>query len=301
MSKRATLADNQKRSFDQIKKNVKKVTQGDTQDDVMKKTGIPQSTYSKQLSDKPQKEKLLEVNGKVIKQEVTHPISLSTLIAISDGYKVPLPELVKRPEDDIHYRRKTLHDAAQAILTLDSLLGLNVVMDTDGRPVISFQYSGLDSFILTLASKRAASKFMTDEEIKRVFIPAIKQKLDDCQKYPEELSCIHAVKETKKMLPYYLQNFGQDAMLHYESAMIDTKAEMQKSTLGSGSGAPQILVTIYDSERRKDTEIFQETFPELPPEESRNLLKESMLALLDDVPEKDREIDPELLLRLFSE
>lgn len=300
MSKRATLADNQKRSFDQIKKNVKKVTEGDTQDDVMKKTGIPQSTYSKQLSDKPQKEKLLEVNGKVIKQEVTHPISLSTLIAIADGYKVPLPKLVERLED-IPYQKKTLHDAAQAILTLNSLLGVNIDKDKDGRPVMSFQYSGLDGFLLTLSSQRAASQFMTEEDIKRVFIPAIKQKMDNYKKYPEDLSCILAVKETKKMLPYYLQHFGQDAMLHYESAMIDTKAEMQKSTLGSGSGAPQILVTIYDSERRNDTEIFQETFPELQPEESRNLLKESMLALLEDVPEKDREIDPELLLRLFSE
>ncbi len=285
MPKRKELTDEQLKSLREITKNIKRVFGNDEQKEISTKTGLPQSKISKILAPE-------DVHGQWS--------ALPDLITIANAYDVPLPSLFER-FDDIHYKRKTLRDAAQAILTLNALLGLTIQEDDHGRPVMTFQYSGMDDFLFMFDATRNTSKSIKQNVSRRILPKLLSAEMDIYKDCPEHITSVQAVRECREILPYYIKRFGAESMLHYRNAEITVRKEMQKSTLGSGSGAPQILVTVYDSERRNDTEIFQETFPELPPEESRNLLKESMLALLDDVPEKDREIDPELLLRLFSE
>ena len=66
------------------------------------------------------------------------------LAAMADALQVPAASLLNVKSD---MDGKTLADACRALVTLDRLLGLNISADLDGRPQISFRYSGLDGFM----------------------------------------------------------------------------------------------------------------------------------------------------------
>lgn len=122
MSKKANIVDCQDKTYKTIRKNILEVAALDNQIAIHKKTGIPQSTLSKQL-------------------EGDSTISLSTLIAVADGYNVPLSKLVDRKEDLTKYT--SLEDAAKALFIIDRILGIEIQVDGT-RPVVRMQHEKYD-------------------------------------------------------------------------------------------------------------------------------------------------------------
>lgn len=124
---------NQAKTYKTIQKNVSKIVAPDTQMIVSKKTGISQASFSKQM------------HGNAI-------IMLSSLIAIADAYNVPLAKLVERKEDLNRYT--SLEDAVKALLILDRVVGLDISLSENERPIVRIGNNKYDSLLVAFKTSK---------------------------------------------------------------------------------------------------------------------------------------------------
>lgn len=164
-----------------IAENVKRTytAAGDKASDMAKRLGREPAYFSRHLNTENERYENTIFN-------------LWDLADIADAYKVTLSSLVTRPKDE---ETLTLADLCQAIRILDKFLGLSITDEGDGRPKLSFQYSGLDDFLQQYG--KLSALLDKDPNLESALLPAINQLIKNERNKPAAIYSVKGLREGK--------------------------------------------------------------------------------------------------------
>lgn len=164
-----------------IAENVKRTytAAGDKASDMAKRLGREPAYFSRHLNTENERYENTIFN-------------LWDLADIADAYKVTLSSLVTRPKDE---ETLTMADLCQAIRILDKFLGLSITDEGDGRPKLSFQYSGLDDFLQQYG--KLSALLDKDPSLESALLPAINQLIKNERNKPAAIYSVKGLREGK--------------------------------------------------------------------------------------------------------